>query len=158
MDDQLLGYQIRPGSTLDRAMLVKFMQRTYGELLPGHEFSHLADTVERYLSADTLLLWVDLGVGSAPVACLWVGNAIDQLGGYSYPYIFLLYVEPEHRRRGIAKSLMGYLENLASLRSDRQIGLQVFGSNTPALNLYQHLGYQIQSLGMIKMLGVKSQE
>ncbi|MBC5793579.1 GNAT family N-acetyltransferase, partial [Sphaerospermopsis sp. LEGE 00249] len=65
---------------------------------------------------------------------------------------FLLYVVPSHRRRGIAKALMQHIENWAKQRGDRQIGLQVFTSNTPALNLYQNLGYQTQSLWMIKFI------
>ncbi|MGL4620158.1 GNAT family N-acetyltransferase [Chroococcidiopsis sp.] len=86
------------------------------------------------------------------VACLWVGNAVDQVKGDRHTYIFLLYVKPEYRRRGIGKALMRYLEDWARTKGDRQIGLQVFQSNTPALDLYHKLGYQIQSHWMIKRL------
>ncbi|MTJ53394.1 GNAT family N-acetyltransferase [Anabaena sp. UHCC 0253] len=156
------GYTIRKGSTVNKALLVKFMQRTYQEQFPDQDFSHLAHTVEQYFSRDTPLWWVDeeakeQGVGSkgetfSPVACLWVGNAIDQVRGDRHPHIFLLYVIPEHRRRGIGKALMDYIENWAKQKGDRQIGLQVFLSNTPALNLYHQLGYQEQSLWMVKSL------
>ena len=54
--------------------------------------------------------------------------------------------------RGIGKALMAYIENWAKQRGYRQIGLQVFPSNTPALNLYHQLGYQEQSLWMVKSL------
>jgi ribosomal protein S18 acetylase RimI-like enzyme len=37
-------------------------------------------------------------------------------------------------------------------RGDRQIGLQVFGNNQPALSLYQGLGFQPQSFFMLKYL------
>lgn len=47
---------------------------------------------------------------------------------------------------------MRYLENWARARGDRQIGLQVFQSNKNALNLYNQLGYQTQSLWMVKPL------
>jgi ribosomal protein S18 acetylase RimI-like enzyme len=93
----------------------------------------------------------------SPVGCVWVGNAIDQVSGDRHAHIFLLYVVPEHRRRGIGKALMQYVENWAIERGDRQIGLQVFQSNQPALNLYNQLGYQTQSLWMLKELSVKSQ-
>ncbi|MBD2566668.1 GNAT family N-acetyltransferase [Anabaena lutea] len=175
----LPGYHIRRGSTVDRAILVKFMQRTYQEMFPHQDFSHLALTVEQYFSADTPLWWVDeeaekQGVGEeppitnyqlpitnhqspSPIACLWVGNAIDQIKGDRHTHIFLLYVTPEHRRRGIGKALMSHVENWAKQKGDaygeqsyRQIGLQVFQSNTPALQLYHQLGYQTQSLWMIK--------
>nr|WP_041639288.1 GNAT family N-acetyltransferase [Trichormus azollae] len=87
-----------------------------------------------------------------PIACLWVGNAIDQVTGSRHAHIFLLYVVPTYRRRGIGRALMRYIENWAKQRGDRQIGLQVFESNTPALNLYHQLSYQTQSLWMIKSL------
>ncbi|MFM5989221.1 MAG: GNAT family N-acetyltransferase [Sphaerospermopsis kisseleviana] len=200
-DFPLDGYSIRRGSTLDKALLVKFIQRTYQELFPTQDFSHLARTVEQYFSTDTPLWWVyeTQGTGNreqgtegrrqeaegrrqeaggkyffpvtshqspvtspqspipnpqspVPTACLWAGNAIDQVTGDRHAHIFLLYVVPSHRRRGIAKALMQHIENWAKQRGDRQIGLQVFTSNTPALNLYQNLGYQTQSLWMIKFI------
>ncbi|MEC4811739.1 MAG: GNAT family N-acetyltransferase, partial [Scytonema sp. PMC 1069.18] len=92
----------------------------------------------------------------SPVACLWVGNAIDQVGGSRHAHIFLLFVVPEHRRRGIGKALMGHVENWAKARGDCQIGLQVFESNKAALNLYNQLGYQTLSLWMVKRLSTDS--
>ncbi|OUL33979.1 GNAT family N-acetyltransferase [Nostoc sp. 106C] len=182
MPEQLLpGYSIRLGSALDRALLVKFMQRSYQDIFPQGDFSHLAQTVEQYFSSNTPLWWVDEEAGeegtkrggrgdagkelsvspsyhvsaSSPVACLWVGNAIDQVGGSRHAHIFLLYVVPEHRRRGIGTALMRYIENWATQRGDRQIGLQVFQSNQAALNLYNQLGYQTQSLWMVKSLNME---
>lgn len=175
MSEQLLpGYIIRRGSTLDRALLLKFMQRTYQELFSTEDFSHLEQTVKQYYSSDTPLWWIDFlgevnqkdeGANSIlfpsfpsftpPIACLWVGNAIDQVQGNRHAHIFILYVVPEHRRQGIGSALMRYVENWAIQRGDRQIGLQVFESNKPALNLYNQLGYQTQSLWMVKFLSTE---
>ncbi|MBD2356185.1 GNAT family N-acetyltransferase [Tolypothrix sp. FACHB-123] len=175
MPEQLLpGYSIRLGSALDRALLVKFMQRSYQDIFPPGDFSHLAQTVEQYFSSKTPLWWVDeeKGTGeprsggefsslssppppSSPVACLWIGNAIDQISGSRHAHVFLLYVVPEYRRRGIGTALMKYLEKWATQRGDRQIGLQVFQSNQAALNLYDQLGYQTQSLWMVKSLNIE---
>jgi len=177
VSEQLLpGYHIRRGSTLDRALLVKFMERTYQDIFPNEDFSHLEQTVKQYFSSDTPLWWVEflgeqgeqgekfLDSSSAlpllpspppPIACLWVGNAIDQVQGNRHAHIFILYVVPEHRRRGIGTALMRYVENWATQRGDRQIGLQVFQSNKPALNLYNQLGYETQSLWMIKFLSAE---
>jgi ribosomal protein S18 acetylase RimI-like enzyme len=84
-----------------------------------------------------------------------VGNAVDQVRGDRHTHIFLLYVMPEHRRRGIGTALMSYVETWAIARGDRQIGLQVFQSNQSAINLYNQLGYQPQSLWMVKSLHSK---
>jgi ribosomal protein S18 acetylase RimI-like enzyme len=148
------GYRLRTGSGKDRALLVRFMHLTYQELFPQQQnFSHLAKTVERYLSAATPLWWVETGLKSSQTAAtLWMGTAIDQVRGERYAHIFLIFVCPEHRRQGIGQGLMQIAEDWAKARGDRQIGLQVFISNQPALNLYQRLGYNCQSLSMIKSL------
>ncbi|WP_395939580.1 GNAT family N-acetyltransferase [Anabaena sp. FACHB-1237] len=160
------SYYLRQGTTLDKAILVKFMQRAYQEIFPDthgegsyQNFAHLATTVEQYFCRDTPIWWVypQLTEGNhskfcSPIAGLWAGNAIDQITGNRHAHIFLVYVEPEHRRRGIATALIQHLETWAKRRGDRQIGLQVFQINTPAINLYHHLGYQTQSLWMVKSL------
>lgn len=171
MSEQLLpGYIIRRGSALERSLLLKFMQRTYQDLFPNEDFSHLEQTVKQYFSSDTPLWWVEeegeaaqQGINNpysmphsqSPIACLWVGNAIDQVHANRHAHIFILYVVPEHRRRGIGTALMRYVENWAIQRGDRQIGLQVFQSNKPALNLYNQLGYQTQSIWMVKFLSAE---
>ena len=178
MSAQLIpGYGLRSGSGLDRAKLVKFMHRTYRELYPDGELGHLAQTVEQYFSNQTPVWWVECQKNSpeeaeilpvlpsqylnpqyqvqnlqSVVGCLWLGNAIDQTTGERYAHIFLLYVAPEHRRLGVGAALVIHAENWARERGDRQIGLQVFLSNQPALNLYQKLGYQSHSISMLKSL------
>ena len=161
-------YQLRQGSGLDRALLVKFMQLTYQELFPDQDFSHLAATVDSYLSVQTPLWWVEFSpkevgedfpgenlkskIQNRIVACLWLGNAIDQVWGDRHAHVFLLYVQPKHRRQGIGTALMCHAEDWARNRGDRQIGLQVFGINQPALHLYEQLGYKTESLWMVKPL------
>jgi ribosomal protein S18 acetylase RimI-like enzyme len=164
------GYWLHQGSAVDRARLVKFMQITYTEIAQASAVTHLAATVDHYLSSQTPLWWVSTvnspPVSSAvgrplaasanrpcqPIACLWLGTAIDQQQGDRHTQVFLLYVAREHRRRGIGSALMQLAEQWASDRGDRQIGLQVFQANQPALALYQRLGYEVQSLGMTKQL------
>jgi ribosomal protein S18 acetylase RimI-like enzyme len=161
----LPGYCLLTGSTLDRSLLVKFLQRTYRELFPTGEIDHLALTVEQYFSRETPLWWVEWTDSDAlpvdgmpsgrsinPIAGLWLGNAIDQVNGDRHAHIFLLYVTPKHRRKGIGSALVRYAENWAKSRGDQQIGLQVFQANQPALHLYQAMGYQTQSLWMVKFL------
>lgn len=150
------GYSWRQGSRLDRALLLKFVVCSYQEQFPDQDLSHLAQTVEQYFSSQTPLWWVDVlnsnSSVSEPVGCLWLGNAIDQEDGERTAHIFLLYVKPEHRKQGIGSALVQNAEQWAAQRGDRKISLQVFMNNQPALNLYQKLGYQPQSLLMQKIL------
>jgi len=171
VSNQLLpDYQLRLGSRREQTTLVKFLQLSYQELFPAQEdFSHLGETAKKYFSRETPLWWVesaDSAVSegslssplSQPVACLWLGNAIDQVQGDRHAHIFLLYVMPEYRRQGIGSALMRHAEDWARARGDRQLGLQVFYNNQAALSLYHKLGYQTQSLWMVKPLRPQSLE
>jgi len=148
------------GSSKDKVQLLHFMNLMYQELFPNQrDFQHLNATVEQYFSTETPLWWIESEHNLSPtphlilpIAGLWMGNAIDQINGDRYAHIFLLYVVPEYRRRGIAKILLQQAESWAKTRGDQQIGLQVFPQNQAALNLYQNMGFQIQSLSMLKFL------
>ena len=156
------GYQLRAGWQLEQPRLVKFMQLTYSELFPGRDFSHLSRSVDQHFSEQTPLWWVEVAVGQQfsdyltpirqPVGCLWMGNAVDQVNAVRHAHIFLVYVVPEHRRRGIGSALMRYAEAWASTRGDRQLSLQVFSANQTAIDLYRKLGYQTLSYSMFKPL------
>lgn len=151
------GYFLRQGSSLERALLVKFMRRTHTEISPGQSLNHLAATVEQHLSKETPLWWVDAAsktetYPAEPVACLWLGNAIDQRSGDRHAYVLLLFVEPQHRRRGLATALLQHGHQWAQQRGDRQIALQVLSRNEPALQLYQKLGYTPDSVLMTRPL------
>ena len=164
------GYQLRTGSGLDRALLVKFMQRTYCELNPGANSAHLAQTVDQHFSAETPLWWVQpvdssdssLSGGSlglphnhsrfTPVACLWMGQAINQVTGHRQAYTVLLYVTPDVRRQGIGTALMHHGEQWAKQQGFRELGLHVFQTNQAALKLYRRLEYRPTSVWMTKLL------
>ncbi|WP_253188452.1 N-acetyltransferase [Leptolyngbya sp. 'hensonii'] len=151
------GYWLRYGSVIDRAALVRVVQRTYQELYPHEDFSHLATTVDQHFSKDTPLWWVQDQPAKSqpmtlPVGCLWLGNAIDQITGDRHAHILLLYVIPERRRQGIGTALVQRAAAWARARGDRQLGLQVFATNQPAINLYNGLGFQTQSFWMLKPL------
>lgn len=147
------GYALQRGSPRDRSLLVQFMHETYVERFREARLSHLAWTVETYLSVQTPLWWVwPADPSQTPIACLWLGNAIDQGTGDRHTYIFLVYVKPEYRRRGIGRALMQKAEQWAKDRGDRRLGLQVFDDNIAAVHLYETLGFTTQALLMMKSL------
>jgi GNAT superfamily N-acetyltransferase len=148
------GYSliIGSGNGRDRSRLLIFMQNTYIELFPEGNFPYLESAIARFFSSETPLLWVRPLETSDPIAGLWLGSATEQGTGEQQAHILLLYVMPEHRRRGIGAALVRYAETWAKTRGDRQIGLQVFETNLPAMTLYQTLGYSTQSHWMTKSL------
>ena len=146
-------YQLTTGSTIDRAALLKFMRVTYQELYPQQQnYTHLELTVDRYFSQETPLWFVTTPQGnkSIKVACLWLGMAIDQVTGVRHPNIFLIYVDPAHRRRRIGHDLMAHAAIWAKSQGHTQLSLQVFTENQPAIDLYLKLGYQSRSISMFR--------
>ena len=157
------SYHLKAGSVLDRARLVKFMQRAYLEMGGEGEMTHLASTVQRHFSSQSHLWWlVDerMSVPAAlpgtarrePVGCLWLGEGIDQRSGAKQAYVFLLYVANAHRRQGLAKAMMKHAQDWSRQQGYRQIGLQVFENNGPALSLYQQMGYRPKAMWLSRDL------
>jgi len=86
------------------------------------------------------------------IACLWLGNATTPNSAEAQAYVLLIYVAPEHRRRGLATYLLTLAEAEARQRGDRQLGLQVQADNAAAIALYEKLGYATLSRWMGKPL------
>lgn len=146
-------YRLVTGSSRDKTQLLTCLQCTYQELFPQQaDFGHLAQTVEQYFSVRSPLWWVQLlsDPRLEPVAGLWLGNAVDQVTGERYSHIFMLYVVPAYRRRGIATALLHHAQQWSQARGERQLGLQVFPHNTPALQLYRKLGFQTYAVTMLQ--------
>ncbi|MGB3572085.1 MAG: GNAT family N-acetyltransferase [Phormidesmis sp.] len=155
------NYRLEKGASLDRARLVKFMQRAYRDLGATETGTHLADTVSRHFTSESNLWWL-IGPQSAalagglpglqqrhePVGCLWLGESIDQRNGQKQAYVFLLYVDEAHRRQGLGSMLMAHAQQWAKQQGYGQVSLQVFEDNVSALNLYEKLGYKPQARWM----------
>ena len=77
---------------------------------------------------------------------LVAGFAIMRYGD-DVAHLNLLAVEPAHRRRGIARALVQWLEESALTAGTFIIGLELRAGNEPARALYRALGYR--ELGQI---------
>ncbi len=155
-------YQLKTGTKSDRKILLSFMQRAYRELCPQTDLTYLGETVRQLWSEQTPFWLVQdcsekselLGTSSESAwsGCVWLGNVVDPMTGDRFPHIFLLYVDPCHRRRGLGSALMRHVETWAIAQGHRQLGLSVFAENIPALALYKTLGYSPQSIFLQKKL------
>jgi ribosomal protein S18 acetylase RimI-like enzyme len=148
-------YYLWSGKRAHQRLLLQFLHQAYQELCPTAPLDHLTQTVQQ-LWSDPISLWF---IGSTlpehssqPLGCLWLGNAIDQVSGDRYTHVFLIYVNPEHRQRGLGTALMQHAEAWALEQGNTQIGLHVFVDNVPAYHLYQQLGYASQAVFLSKQL------
>jgi GNAT superfamily N-acetyltransferase len=145
------GFQLRLGHAADQGLLLTFMQRTYRETYPQCNIEHLAQTVRQYWSKEAPH-WFVAPADAPPIACLWLGRAVDQVTGERYTHVLLLYVMPAYRRQGIGTALMQQAETWAKGKRDHQLGLQVFAASQAAQALYHRLGYTTYAHTLIKPL------
>ncbi|MGW0391383.1 GNAT family N-acetyltransferase [Streptomyces sp. NPDC003042] len=87
-----------------------------------------------------------LEAAGTPVGHVW--TAPYEEGSYIYD----IEVAAEHRGRGHGRHLMLLAERLALAGGYRLLALQVFAGNTPALRLYESLGYRPTTINHAKDL------
>ncbi len=90
--------------------------------------------------ADTSSVAVTIGGG---VATAVIPGAAQGVAAYADDWVGFrgIEVEPEHRRRGLARAIMAALLEWGAERGATTAYLQVLGHNAPALALYDGLGF-----------------
>ncbi|MFD0358936.1 GNAT family N-acetyltransferase, partial [Streptomyces sp. NPDC127110] len=73
-------------------------------------------------------------------------------GGGEGSYVYDVAVAEEHRGRGYGRDLMLLAERTAVAAGHRTLALHVFTANTPALRLYESMGYRPTDLNYGKEL------
>ncbi|MFD7504515.1 GNAT family N-acetyltransferase [Streptomyces sp. NPDC059850] len=95
-----------------------------------------------------------LAHGGTDVGTLWValraGEPDAEERGEAY--VFSVEVGEEHRGNGHGRTLMLAAERDSLAAGARSLGLYVAGGNTPALRLYESLGYEAVEYHLIKQL------
>ncbi|GAA3369268.1 GNAT family N-acetyltransferase [Streptomyces sannanensis] len=84
-------------------------------------------------------LWVLVHQG-AVIGSVWVAQR-EMAPGEPAGYVYDVEVAEEHRGHGHGRTLMLLAERLAHAAGMSRLGLNVFAGNTPALRLYESLGY-----------------
>ncbi|MFH8367058.1 GNAT family N-acetyltransferase [Streptomyces sp. NPDC018031] len=85
------------------------------------------------------------------VGTVWISQRNVPSGGGD-AYVFAVEVAEEHRGRGHGRSLMLVAERESLAAGARTLGLHVFADNTPAVRLYESLGYRITQRNLFKYL------
>ncbi|MFJ7198286.1 MULTISPECIES: GNAT family N-acetyltransferase [unclassified Streptomyces] len=92
-----------------------------------------------------------LVVGDAVVGHVWVSVREGDDGGRA-GFVFDVEVAEEYRGRGYGRALMARAEHITLAAGPRRLGLHVFAANTPALRLYESLGYRTTRYNLSKNL------
>jgi len=137
MAHNLDGYRLKPARSSDAALLAA-MSAAHVErgLKPAWGAArirwHVRDTESVVLTA-------------------WLAHAIAGFAimryGQDVAHLNLLAVDPAHRRRGVGRTLLGWLEESARTAGTFVIGLELRAGNELARTFYRTLGYR--ELGQI---------
>ncbi|MFF7777911.1 GNAT family N-acetyltransferase [Streptomyces tanashiensis] len=85
------------------------------------------------------------------VGFLWVGR-LEREPGKGTGFVFEIEVVEEQRGKGYGRGLMLLAEHIALEAGERLIELHVFAGNTPAIRLYESLGYRTTLVNSAKPL------
>jgi ribosomal protein S18 acetylase RimI-like enzyme len=87
----------------------------------------------------------------AVLGYVWVARR-DVPDGDDLGYVFDVEVHEEYRGRGYGRALMHLAEDITLDAGLGLLGLHVFADNTPALRLYESLGYEVTQYNLAKAL------
>ncbi len=83
------------------------------------------------------------------VGALWFKVEDD---GRPVGFIYDVFLEEDHRRKGLGKATMKALEQLAREKGLKALYLHVFTHNPVAVHLYEVAGFKVKSMNMEKRL------
>jgi ribosomal protein S18 acetylase RimI-like enzyme len=83
------------------------------------------------------------------VGSLWLKVEED---GRPTGFIYDIFLEEEHRGKGLGKATLRALERLAKEKGLRALYLHVFAHNPVAIHLYQSTGFVVKSVNMEKRM------
>ena len=82
-------------------------------------------------------VWAAIALASAVA-----GSASWAQGSYPNAFITMVAVSPQHRKKGLAKSLIAATLSNLSARGFKRCSLEVRRGNTAAINLYHSIGFK----------------
>lgn len=138
----------RPMTLADAPALVRLLARSYAGEPVARAFAPNARLEEWAAYAGQLLNGPAVGTWR-PDLSLVMPLADGQLGAAivltevarGVVHVAQLVVDPAHRRRGVARALLGATGRAAAARGARRMTLMVSEANDPALGLYHSLGF-----------------
>lgn len=138
---------IRSATIEDLPDLLKFEQgiitaeRPFDETLIAGTF-HYYDLAERVRDPEAEVVVAEvngtvIGGGSAVIK---EGNSYSTFGRYAF--LGFMYVEPAHRGKGINRLIIEKLSEWADKKGLKEIRLQVYSDNLPAISAYEKVGFK----------------
>lgn len=88
----------------------------------------------------------------APAGFIHLHPAEDFFTGERHTHVSDIVIVASAEGRGVARALMAAADEWARAQGHRLLTLNVFGGNTRARGLYERLGYEVDTMKMVKLL------
>jgi GNAT superfamily N-acetyltransferase len=160
MTDQHLPLTIRPGRQDDEAFLVELMPRLADFPLPAWRTAEEIAQADRNLLHNALtgalahsaILVAELSPGGERAGYVFATTKHDYFTRAAHAHVEILAVEAAAQGNGVARALMNAIEQWARRRGYTWVTLNVFDGNARARALYDHLGYEPETIHYRKAL------
>ena len=142
---------IRDLRAADTPRLLEFLKNEFPEeeALLGTRPEGFVEIARRVFRWDTRFLLGILRIVGRPIFRFFVIEEGDRIVattlltfGKQTGYVSMVVVDPAHRRRGWARTLLDQARSTTRARGKQYIALDVLAANTPARRLYESLGYR----------------
>lgn len=155
-----MTFSIRPERDAEDRAFIERLNPRLTEVIEAP--THSDDEVEAFQAAFTATAWEQsegksstfLAVDEANelIGYVSVREGSDEVLSEPCAYIALLAVERIHEGKGVAKALIQKAEEWAVGMGYARVALDVFGSNTHALEFYERAGFRVETVRVIKKL------
>ena len=136
--------QIRVFEERDQPQVVALWKQVFSYPEPRND---PATSIRRKLDAQRNLFFV------AEIDGILVGTVMGGYDGHR-GWIYSLAVDPAHRRREVGTALIRHVEKALAEQGAPKVNLQVFPTNSGAIEFYEKLGYRVEErISMGKVLG-----
>jgi ribosomal protein S18 acetylase RimI-like enzyme len=146
---------IRPYSAADQPFLARVARRLHPGQTASPRDPAVVDRFFTALAAGRLLTEPGAEAfvataGGEPVGVMELHPDADYFTGHPRAYIDILVVAPEAEGRGIGRALLRHAEAWARRHGCREVVLDVFATNEPAVAFYERCGYRADHIRMAK--------
>jgi len=155
-----MTFTIRPeDGGIDRAFMRKLNARLVAvSEAPAHSEKEVIAFQDRFTASawessnenNTTLVAID--EGGQQLGYINIRDTKDEIANEKCGYIALLAVKVEAEGKGIAKALVSEAENWARKKGFHRLSLDVFASNHRGQNFYKEIGFQPETIRVIKRL------
>lgn len=92
----------------------------------------------------------------APLGFAYVETVTDYFTGEIHGHLGMLVVVEAGEGRGIGSALVRAAEDWSRARGHRRLTLNVFGTNVHARAVYEHLGYEVETVRYVRVFDPKT--